>query len=63
MALAAISGAAFEIAATEMAVDLHVADHGLDGGATSQFGQLAAMQTDVRYAPTATKSGKCRERR
>ena len=34
---AGVSGATFEIAATEMAVGLHVADHGLDGGATSQF--------------------------
>ena len=27
-----IAGAAFEIAASEMALGLHVADHGLDGG-------------------------------
>ena len=29
--------AAFEVAAAEMAVSLHVADHGFDGGAASQF--------------------------
>jgi hypothetical protein len=32
-----IAGAAFEIAAAEVAFGLHVADHGLDGGASPQF--------------------------
>ena len=32
-----VAGAALEIAAAEMALGLHVADHGLDGGAASQF--------------------------
>ena len=32
-----IAGATFEIAAAEVAFGLHVADHGLDGGSTSQF--------------------------
>ena len=32
-----ISGGSLEIAAAKMAVGLHVADHGLDGGAASQF--------------------------
>ena len=32
-----IAGAAFEIAAAEMAVGFQVSDHGLDGGAAPQF--------------------------
>ena len=32
-----IALAAFEIAAAEMAIHLHVADHGLDGGAATQL--------------------------
>ena len=32
-----IAGATLEVAATEMAFGLHVADHGLDGGSAPQF--------------------------
>src|ERR1700716_3493743 len=32
-----VSGTTFEIAATEVTHGFHVADHGLDGGASSQF--------------------------
>jgi hypothetical protein len=32
-----IAGAAFDIAAAEMAVGFQVSDHGLDGGAAPQF--------------------------
>ena len=32
-----VSGTTFEIAAAEMTLGFHVADHGLDGGASSQF--------------------------
>jgi hypothetical protein len=32
-----VSGTTFEIAATEVILGFHVADHGLDGGASSQF--------------------------
>jgi hypothetical protein len=32
-----IAGAALEVAATEMAFGLHVADHGLDGGTASEL--------------------------
>jgi hypothetical protein len=32
-----ISGPAFAIAAAEVTLSFHVADHGLDGGASSQF--------------------------
>jgi hypothetical protein len=32
-----IAGGSFEIAATKMALGFHMADHGLDGGAASQF--------------------------
>lgn len=37
-----VSGAAFEIAATEVAVVFQVADHGLDGGAAAQLAFDAA---------------------
>ena len=37
MALAASPGAAFEIAAPEVALGFHVSDHGPDGGSASQF--------------------------
>jgi hypothetical protein len=32
-----IAGAAFEVAAAEVAFGLHVSDHGLDGGAASEL--------------------------
>jgi len=32
-----IAGAAFEVATAEMTFSLHVADHGLDGGAASEL--------------------------
>jgi hypothetical protein len=32
-----VSGATFEIAAAEVTLGFHLADHGLDGGASSQF--------------------------
>jgi hypothetical protein len=32
-----VSGPTFEIAAAEVTLGFHVADHGLDGGASSQF--------------------------
>ena len=32
-----IAGGSFEIAAAEMALGFHMADHGLDGGAAPQF--------------------------
>jgi hypothetical protein len=40
-----IAGAAFEIAATEMAFGLHVTDHGLDGGAASKLSLDGAEHT------------------
>jgi hypothetical protein len=37
IALAASPARPFEIAAAEAPLSFHVADHGLDGGASSQF--------------------------
>jgi hypothetical protein len=42
MTLAASPGGAFEIAATKVAVGLHVADGGFDGGTASRFAFDAA---------------------
>jgi len=44
-----VAGAAFEIAAAEMTVCLHVADHRLDSGATSE----PAFDTTEHPAPLA----------
>ncbi len=42
-----IARAAFEIAAAEVALGFHVADHGLDGGSTSQFALDGAEDASV----------------
>jgi hypothetical protein len=40
-----VAGSAFEVAATEVAIGLHVTDCGLDGGAAPQFAFDAAEHT------------------
>jgi hypothetical protein len=57
--------AAFEIAAAEMAVGLHVSDHGFDGGAAFEFAldgtvDAALLAGDEDTAPSPPSDRACR---